>query len=64
MASQASAETPRGEKIKIKDRAAYVNWGLWFAACLYTIGFVHLNFWQGVIALVMWPYYLDMHFAR
>jgi hypothetical protein len=33
-------------------------------AWLYTIGFLHLSFWRGVLALVIWPYYLGAHFAR
>lgn len=39
------------------------NGGLWFAAWLFTIGFLHLSFWQGVFAIVVWPYYLGAHFA-
>jgi hypothetical protein len=30
---------------------------LWVAGWLFTIGFVHLSFWQGVLAIVIWPYY-------
>ena len=36
---------------------------LWFAAWLFTIGFLHLTFWKGVFALVIWPYYLGLHFS-
>ena len=35
--------------------------GLWFAAWLFTIGFLHLNFWRGVIAVVLWPYYIGLY---
>jgi hypothetical protein len=38
--------------------------GVWFAAWLFTIGFLHLNFWRGVLAIVIWPYYLGAFFAR
>jgi hypothetical protein len=31
---------------------------LWIAGWLFTIGFLHLTFWRGVFALVIWPYYL------
>lgn len=31
---------------------------LWFAAWLFTIGFLKLSFWEGVLAIVIWPYYL------
>jgi hypothetical protein len=30
----------------------------WFAAWLFTIGFLKLSFWQGLLALVIWPYYI------
>jgi hypothetical protein len=34
--------------------------GLWLAAWLFTIGFLKLAFWQGVWAIVIWPYYLGV----
>jgi hypothetical protein len=37
--------------------------GLWFAAWLFTIGYLHLTFWRGVLAIVIWPYYLGVHFS-
>jgi hypothetical protein len=64
MAAEASAETSRGERIKIKIEQHTLTGGLWFAAWLYSIGFLRLHFWQGVLALVIWPYYLGAHFAR
>lgn len=33
---------------------------LWFAAWLFTIGLLELGFWKGVLALVLWPYYLGV----
>jgi hypothetical protein len=36
---------------------------LWFGAWLFTIGFLHLTFWKGVLALVLWPYYLGATFS-
>lgn len=36
---------------------------LWFAAWLFTIGLLDLTFWKGVLALVMWPYYLGVTFG-
>jgi uncharacterized membrane protein len=35
--------------------------GLWCAAWLFTIGFLHLGFWRGVLAIVLWPYYIGLH---
>jgi hypothetical protein len=37
---------------------------LWIAAWLFTIGFLHLTFWKGVLAILLWPYYLGVAFAR
>ncbi len=36
---------------------------LWLAAWLFTIGYLHLSFWQGVVAILIWPYFLGVHFA-
>ena len=46
------------EKIKIEHHT--LSGGVWLAAWLFTIGYVHLSFWQGVLALVLWPYYLGV----
>jgi hypothetical protein len=31
---------------------------LWFAGWLFTIGYLKLGFWKGVLGLVVWPYFL------
>jgi hypothetical protein len=31
---------------------------VWCAGWMFTIGFVGLGFWRGVLALLVWPYYL------
>ncbi len=31
---------------------------LWFAGWLFSIGFADLVWWQGLLALVLWPYYI------
>jgi hypothetical protein len=36
---------------------------LWFAAWLFTLGLLHLSFWKGVLALVVWPFYLGARIA-
>ena len=36
---------------------------IWFIGWLFTIGFAKLAFWPGVLALVIWPYYLGAHFG-
>ena len=50
------------ERIKIVQHGAVGC--VWFAAWLFTIGFLHLTFWKGVLAIVLWPYYLGVAFAR
>lgn len=44
------------EKIKIEQQTALS--GFWFAAWLFTIGILDLDFWRGVLAVVIWPYYI------
>lgn len=36
---------------------------LWFIGWLFSIGFLKLSFWKGVLALLVWPYFLGVHFA-
>jgi len=36
---------------------------LWFGAWLFTIGFLRLTFWKGVLALLLWPYFLGVRFG-
>jgi len=53
--------SPAMDKIKIEQHgfAGIV----WFAAWLFTIGFLHLTFWKGVFAILLWPYYIGAHFS-
>ncbi|HET7904835.1 MAG TPA: hypothetical protein VFM17_09750 [Candidatus Eisenbacteria bacterium] len=37
---------------------------LWFMGWLFTIGFLKLTFWKGVLALIVWPYYLGAFFYK
>jgi hypothetical protein len=34
--------------------------GLWLVGWLFTIGFVKLSFWKGVLALIAWPYFIGV----
>ena len=50
------------EKIRIEQHGSAGL--LWFAAWLFTIGWLQLPFfWKGVLALVLWPYYLGAALA-
>jgi hypothetical protein len=44
------------EKIRIEQHS-FVG-SVWFVGWLFTLGLLHLSFWKGVLAIVMWPYYL------
>ncbi|MBI4709188.1 MAG: hypothetical protein HY764_03235 [Candidatus Portnoybacteria bacterium] len=44
------------EKIKIKNHSLTAF--SWFAGWLFVTGFLHLSFWKGVLAIIVWPYYL------
>jgi hypothetical protein len=48
------------EKIKIEQHS--FTGSLWVVGWLFTIGFLHLTFWRGVLAIVLWPYYLGTTF--
>jgi len=48
------------EKIKIENQSFTAF--SWFAAWLFTIGFLKLTFWKGVLAMIAWPYFLG-HFV-
>jgi uncharacterized membrane protein len=49
------------EKIKIENHT--FTGGVWFSGWLFTIGFLQLTFWKGVLAIVLWPYFLGVAFA-
>lgn len=51
----------RSEKIRIEQHGA--TGLLWFAGWLFTIGFLHLPFWKGLLALIVWPYYIGTSIA-
>lgn len=37
---------------------------IWLIGWLFTIGFLKLTFWKGVLALIVWPYYLGAFHHR
>lgn len=44
------------ERIRIEQHS--FGGALWAVGWLFTIGFLKLTFWKGVLAAVLWPYYL------
>ena len=49
------------ERIKITQHTSLG--AFWFAGWLFTIGYLKLSFWWGVLAVILWPYLLGVHFA-
>ncbi len=57
-------ETEKEKTQKIKTRHEPCLGLLWGAGWLFTIGFLRLTFGKGVLAIVIWPYYLGAHFSH
>ena len=51
------------EKPKIKIENHSVSGFLWFGGWLFTIGFLKLSFFKGLLALALWPYYIGTYFG-
>jgi hypothetical protein len=49
------------EKVRIEQHS--FGGLVWFAGWLFTIGFLQLAFWKGVLAIVLWPVYLGYAFS-
>jgi len=47
------------EKIKIENHSFTAF--SWFAGWLFTIGFLHLSFGTGILAILLWPYYIGLY---
>ena len=37
---------------------------LWAIGWLFSIGYLRLSFWRGVLALIIWPYYMGRKFTK
>jgi hypothetical protein len=46
------------QKIQIQHHS--VTGGLWLTLWLFTLGFLKLSFWKGVLAIILWPYFLGV----
>jgi hypothetical protein len=57
-----SMDDRRTDRIRIEQHSAAGL--LWIAGWLFTIGYLKLAFWQGALALVIWPFYLGSAFAQ
>jgi len=50
------------EKIKVEHSG--ISGILWIGGWLFTIGFIKLTFFKGLLALLIWPYYLGDYFSN
>jgi uncharacterized membrane protein len=48
----------------VKRGSGTVLGPLWVIGWLFTIGYLKLSFWKGVLAIVIWPYDLGAFFHR
>ena len=46
------------ERIRIEQHSFMGT--VWFMGWLFTIGFLHLVFLKGLLAIALWPYYLGV----
>ncbi len=37
---------------------------LWGIGWLFTIGYLQLTFWRGVLAIILWPYYMGVWYHK
>jgi hypothetical protein len=49
------------EKTKVK---VDVMGPIWLIGWLFTLGFLQLSFWKGLLAIIVWPYYLGDYFSK
>jgi len=48
-------------RVKVENHS--VAGAVWFGGWLFTIGFLKLTFFKGVLAILLWPYYIGVHFG-
>jgi hypothetical protein len=51
-------------KVTCRSHSGACMGPLWIMGWLFTIGYLKLAFWKGVLALVVWPYYLGHFFHK
>jgi hypothetical protein len=57
--TRGATETRRNERSQRIQIEQHGTAGLlWFIGWLFSIGFLHLSFWKGLLALLIWPYFI------
>ena len=51
------------ERKVVTTTATSIGSTLWSAGWLFTIGYLHLDFWGGFWGLFIWPVYWGYHFS-
>ena len=51
-------------KIVYRGGGGAIGGPLWGMGWLFTIGYLKLTFWKGLFAILVWPYFLGLHFAK
>jgi len=46
-----------------KVEVAGIMGPVWFMGWLFTIGFLQVTFFKGLLALIIWPYYVGVYFS-
>ena len=55
--------TDNGRRVRMSGSCGAGLAPLWIIGWLFTIGFLGIPFfWKGVLALIIWPYYLGVFF--
>jgi len=57
-------KTNNGVNMSRKVEVAGIMGPVWFIGWLFTIGFLKLSFFQGLLALIVWPYYIGDFLSR
>jgi hypothetical protein len=52
-------ESENKPKIIRVDAGSFIG-GIWFIGWLFTIAFAKLIWWQALLGLIIWPYYLGL----
>lgn len=47
------------DKVKVENHSFTAF--SWCAGWLFTVGFLGLSFWKGVLAIAIWPYYIGVY---
>ena len=54
----------KGKIMGKKVEVAGIMGPVWFMGWLFTLGFLKVTFFQGLLALIIWPYYIGDFLSR